>query len=111
MASYVVWHGKKREALARREDDLIRVLRRGAPRAEVIRAVEEVRASRIRFLRSERPRLDRCDGTHSDLLADLDARIRQCSTDSVEAIIDGYRSKIHPPDSSPGDADEPVHRA
>ena len=100
MAGYVPWHGKKRAALACREGDLLRYLRHadqvGANRAEgVIEAAEEVRASKIRLLKSERSRIDRGDGTHADHLRRLDEQIQSWRRMPIGEIIDEYRSRLN----------------
>jgi hypothetical protein len=109
MAGYVPWYGKKRAALAYREDKLLRVLRRGGPSEEAARAAEEVRASRIRWLRSERSRLP-CNGLHSERIRKYDEQIQACESEPAEVIVDEFRRKLHSSGNLPGGTDEPANR-
>jgi hypothetical protein len=61
MAGYVPWYAKKRKGLKRRDEDLVRILGRAEGREAVERAVEEVRAARIRALKSDRARIPAFD--------------------------------------------------
>src|SRR5262245_37582738 len=93
MASYVPWYGKKREQLARREQELCRILQRGGSERQLTRAAEEVRASRIRALKAERARIPQCDGPHTARLTEIDDEIRLCESTPIDAIIAKYRGK------------------
>jgi hypothetical protein len=110
MSNYVPWHGKKKAALAYREEKLLRVLRRGGSSEQVARLAEEVRASRVRWLRSERSRI-LCNGLHADRIRDFDERIRACESEPTEAIVAQYRRKLCSSGSPPGDDHDSAHRA
>jgi hypothetical protein len=93
MSNYIPWYGKKRERLARRENDLHRVLLRVGSEEEVTRAAEEVRAARIRVLKAERARVRPCGGPHATRFQEVDDAIRECLATPVDAIIAEYRRK------------------
>ena len=54
MANYIVHHTKKRERLARLEQDLLRSIRGGCSRDTQLRLANEIRLAKIRVLRVER---------------------------------------------------------
>jgi hypothetical protein len=99
MSNYIPWYGKKREKVARRAQELLRILERGGSEKELARAAEEVRASRIRFLRSERARIPPC-GVHEARLAELDHEIRLWESMPIEAILAEYGAKPPKPQQS-----------
>jgi hypothetical protein len=94
MSNYVPWYGKKRAQLARRERDLLRILRRGGGERELARAAEEVRASRIRALKAERARIPPRDGPDAARLAEIGHKIRECESTPIDAIIAEFRAWI-----------------
>jgi hypothetical protein len=106
MAAYVPWHGKKREGLQRREDDLVRILGRGEGREAVARAAEEVRAARIRALKSDRARIPPCDrDDNEERLRVLDEEIARCSSLAIEEIVAEYRRRLRASGQEASDSD------
>jgi hypothetical protein len=53
MASFVPYHGKKRDRLHKLEDDLRRLIEHGASHEKLLQLAIEVRDCRIRVLRAE----------------------------------------------------------
>jgi hypothetical protein len=92
MAGYVPWYGKKRDRLDRRVEELRSILDQGGGEQEVVDAVEEVRASRIRFLKSERARIPPC-GLHDVRLAQLDREIQRWRAVPIDGILADYAAK------------------
>jgi hypothetical protein len=101
MAGYVPWYGKKREGLKRREHDLLRLLGRGEGPEAVVRAAEEVRAARIRALRSDRSRIPPCGrDDYDERSRRFDEEIARWSSLAVEAIVAEYRRRLRPANSA-----------
>jgi hypothetical protein len=95
MANYVPWYGKKHAGFRRREDDLLRILGRGAGREAVERAAEEVRAAKIRALKSDRARIPPCGrGDSDERVRRLDEAIARCASLAVEEIVAEYRRRL-----------------
>jgi hypothetical protein len=92
LSNYIPWYGKKRATLARREKELLRILKRGGER-EVIRAAEEVRASRIRALKSERAQIPPRDGPGTARMNIIDEKINLEHLKPIDAIVAEYREK------------------
>jgi len=91
MAGYIAWYGKKREALAEREKELIAALQVDSSDAALAELAEDVRAAQVRALRSKRAEL-RPFERNAKAFANLDREIAYWLGLSAEAIIAGYRS-------------------
>lgn len=87
MSNYIPWYGKKRANLARKERDLIRILARGGTEDAVLRAAEDVREARVRWLNAERARIPPCDGPHAARSQAIDNHLRRCLSLPVDEII------------------------
>jgi hypothetical protein len=95
MSNYVPWYGKKREGFRRREQDLVRLLCRGGGPEAIVRAAEEIRAARIRALRSERSRIPPCGrDNYDERTRRFDEQIEHWSSLAVEAIVAEYRRRM-----------------
>ena len=87
MSNYIPWYGKKRANLARRERDLIRILARAGNEDAVLRAAEDVREARVRWLNAEHARIPPCDGPHAAKVRAIDDHIHRYLFLPVEEII------------------------
>jgi hypothetical protein len=106
MAGYVPWYGKKREGLKRREHDLLRILGRGGRQEAVERAAEEVRAARIRALKSDRARIPPCGrDDYDERLQQFDEEIARCVSLTVEEIVAEYRHRLRAASPAASDSD------
>jgi hypothetical protein len=66
---------------------LVRLLRRGASAEQVTRAAKDVRAARVRVLRSKRAQVTPSGDAAAAQLRRLDADIRRCEALAIETII------------------------
>jgi hypothetical protein len=106
MSNYVPWYGKKREGFRRREQDLLRLLRRGEGPVAVVRAAEQVRAARIRALKSDRSRIPPCRRDDYDERSRyFDEEIARWSSLAVEEIVAQYRRRLRPASQSASGSD------
>ncbi len=96
MASYLVWHGKKRATFQQREAELITIINDGGPREHVLRAAIALRDAKIRYLNSEHSRLDLGDGRYARQIAKLETTIEEWSSKPAEAIVEEFRRKNRP---------------
>jgi hypothetical protein len=97
MSNYVPWYGKKRAGFKRREQELLRILGSGARPDAIERAAEEVRAARIRALKSDRARIPPCgrDGIVNDArFRQFDEQIAYWESRTVEEIVGAYRQRV-----------------
>jgi hypothetical protein len=93
MSNYVPYNRKKKEILARREQELLHALGQAASRQDLIRAAEDVRAAQLRVLAAERATVPPCE-KHAKRLAPIDAESRRWANMPVEVIVAEYRSKL-----------------
>jgi hypothetical protein len=94
MANYVAHHTKKRERLARLEQDLERSIRSGEPREHQLVLADEVRLGRIRVLRAERAEFEPAARGHSDRLAAIDEQIASLEAIASEKILTEYSTRL-----------------
>lgn len=95
MSNYVPWYGKKRAGFGRRKQQLLRILGGGGRPEAVERAAEEVRAAKIRALKSDRARIPPCGRDDNDeRLRRLDEEIARWASRSVEEIVAAYRQRL-----------------
>src|SRR5258705_4793628 len=87
MANYVAHHTKKKERLARLEQQLLRSVRGGTPRDRQLRLAEGVRLARIRALRAERATFVPRSGRQPNHGAALKAKLAALEAISSEAIL------------------------
>jgi hypothetical protein len=116
VSNYIPRYRKKRDILAKREQELIRVLKRGDSSEKVVAAVEEVRAAQIRVINAERARVPGREG-YERHLANLDAESSKWMSMSVEEIISlclkripGGRSARLGPIEAPGESAQVMNR-
>ena len=89
MASYIAHHTKKKRVLARKEAELRRLIKSGAPADKLISAAELVRDARIRVLRVTRSNiLTKRDA--ASLYAKIDARIERVAETQATAILSEF---------------------
>ena len=94
MSNYIPWYGKKRAGFKRREEQLLRMLGGGQRPEAVERAAEEVRAARIRALKSDRARIPPCGRDDNDArLRRFDEEIARWTSRTVEEIMEAYRQR------------------
>ena len=86
MPNYIPHYTKKKQILARKEDNLQRLIERGADRQKLLAAVEDVRDARVRVLRSRRATIPPKDDAVK-LFAEIDDRIQSLLETSPEAIL------------------------
>ena len=110
MSNYIPWYGKKREGFKRREQQLLRILGCGARPEAVERAAEEVRAARIRALKSDRARIPPCGRDDNDArLRRFDEEIAHWASRTVEEIVAAYRQRSSTVGQLPGlEQDQPA---
>ncbi|MFN0017455.1 MAG: hypothetical protein ACKVP0_04290 [Pirellulaceae bacterium] len=95
MAGYVPIHRKKRDRLERLEDELRRLMARGAPEDELIVAALAIQQGRIRVLPARQNKnKERTAREREEFLADA-ARIKGILTLSPEQILAEYRLVHH----------------
>ncbi len=95
MSNYIPWYGKKREGFKRREQHLLRILSSGVKPEAVERAAEEVRAARIRALKSDCARVPPCGRDDNDArLRRFDEEIAHWAARTVEEIVAAYRQHL-----------------
>lgn len=93
MTSYIANHQKKRQALARRELDLARAVRRGKGDAVLLAAAEEVRLARTRVLRVELSLIPPCEKyAYTTQLAE--EQIRRSEATSADEIMAEFRGLL-----------------
>jgi hypothetical protein len=93
MTSYIANHQKKLRALARRELDLLRALRRGDREAKVLEAAEEVRAARVRVLFVQHSLLAPCE-QYASRLRQKEEEIRSCRGTPLSAIVAEFKARL-----------------
>jgi chromatin segregation and condensation protein Rec8/ScpA/Scc1 (kleisin family) len=93
VSNYVPRYRKKRDILAKREQEFIRVLQRGESPEQVVEAAEEVRAAQIRVVNAERARIPGYSAEDSRL-ANLEAQYHRWAIMPVEDIIAAYQRKL-----------------
>jgi hypothetical protein len=90
MASFVPHHTKKRERLARLEQDLLRSIRGDSSRDTQLRLVDEIRLARIRVLRVERANFLPSAIIGSKRYAAIEAQISALDAISPEGILSEF---------------------
>jgi hypothetical protein len=86
MASFVPYHGKKQDRLARLESDLMRLLEREATDERLLKVASEIRDCRIRILR-----LKQYLNSHPASILKLQAKIDALCATPAETILAEYR--------------------
>lgn len=88
VSNYVPHYTKKRQVLARKEQQLRRLIERGESTPKIIAAADEVREARIRALRAERATIaPAADGGKLGRLARIDERIQTLIDTPVENLL------------------------
>lgn len=98
MSNYLPRTAKKRERQERLENDLRRLIAKGADRERLIAAAEEVRAARVRTIRAYRQHCWAIGST-----ARYDAMIAAIQATPLDTILDEFRL----PPESPSDTIAP----
>lgn len=101
MASYVPYHGKKRDRLRRKQADLQRLVERGAPHEQLLKAAAEVRDSLVRALRASRSRIPERTAEERELFLRFGERIQRLQAQPVEDVLASFlresgKSQQHP---------------
>lgn len=90
MANYVAHHSKKRERLARMEEDLVRSIRSGDLRERQLFLADEVRLAKVRALKAERAQFEPATRGYSDRMAAIDEQIASLEVTASENILAEY---------------------
>ena len=93
MASYVPQHAKKRLRLQRLEEDLLRSIRRSDAIDFQLRLAEEVRLTRIRYLRAESEKIKPNSDNHVGQLQAMESHISSILEVSSEKILAEFKIK------------------
>jgi hypothetical protein len=90
MSNYVPNYRKKIGVLARKKRALGRLIARGAPRARIEKAAEEVRARQISVLMAKKSQIPACE-ENVGRLRSIDGEIGACSRLSLDDIVESCR--------------------
>jgi hypothetical protein len=90
MAGYVAHHTKKRERLARLEQDLLRSIRGDDSRESQLRLADGIRLARIRVLRVERANFLPSAIAGSERYAVIEAQISALDAISSDEILNEF---------------------
>lgn len=93
MAGYVAHHTKKRERLARLEQDLWRSIRGGRSRDMQLRLANEIRLAKTRVLRVERANFLPSASAGNPRYAAIEAQISVLEAVSSEEILSEFLNK------------------
>ena len=96
MSNYVPHFTKKRERLARLEQDLLRSIHSGTPHERLLVLADEVRHGKIRALRAEHAHLEETPGDHSDRFTMIHQKVAALETASPETILAEYLANHSP---------------
>jgi len=94
MAGYVPHFTKKRERLARLEQDLVRSIRSGESHERWLVLADAVRLGKIRALRAEHAQFEPATKGHSDRLAEIDEQITSLESAASEKILAEYLARV-----------------
>jgi hypothetical protein len=94
MSSYIPHYTKKRQILRRKEQNLRRLIQRGAGKEKLFRAAEEVRAQRIRVLKAERATVPPMGGPQAHRFDAIDNKIEALLAMPLEAILAEFKAAV-----------------
>jgi hypothetical protein len=87
MASFIPHHRKKLDRLKRVEDDLRRLIARGASREQLLEAAAEVRDCRIRVLRAKQNKNPERTPQERAAFLKVEGKIRALKAMNAEAVL------------------------
>jgi len=90
MASFIPYHGKKRDRLEKKEDDLRRLIARGVGQEKLLKAASEIREGRIRVLRAGQNQNPESNAELRAAFLALSDRIEALKALSDEAVLATY---------------------
>ncbi len=93
MSNYLPRYTKKKDHLARREQDLLRVIKRGESQEKIIGAAEGVRAAMLRVIEAKQAMIPPRAG-HEAEAAKLDAEFRRWTFLPTGEIIAQYEKQM-----------------
>ena len=93
MAGYVLWHGKKRQLLARREQEFQAILQAETNTEKLKEWAEEIRAAQIRALKSKRAQLPPSE-KNLEKVNELEREMEIWLHSPADSIIEIYKMKL-----------------
>jgi hypothetical protein len=96
MANYVANNQKKRNALVRREADLLRAMRCGKPTRRIQSLAAKVKSARLGVLRMQLSILPPC-AEYDSQIHSMEQAIYRCEEIDLDQIIDEFRMKLSLP--------------
>jgi hypothetical protein len=87
VASFVPYHRKKKERLNRLENELRRLIERGANQEKLLEVAQEIRDGRIRVLRAKQNQIPESNPAERAALLKLESDIAALRATSSEAVL------------------------